>query len=285
MSGDKEEGRPKKVSTAELTRRWQTTRSAMRDAGLDFLLIENAASFFPGHVKWFTEMNVADGDPTTIIFPLNDEMTTITHGDAFAREPRPPKESLRGVKTRINVPMLSSLKDTGYLHAEQVVKQLESFKNCRIGLVGLNFMSVTFHQYVTSHLTSAKFVDATDLVDSIKAIKSDEEIGFIRDACRMQDELFQYAISSSIRPGRKNLDVQLDIRRRSQEMGGRNSMTMVGSAPPGTAAMFGKDVDRTIQEGDQIIILFENDSETGFWAELSRIICLGSHIPPARRPV
>jgi Xaa-Pro aminopeptidase len=278
MGSEKEIGTPKRVSTTELNRRWQAARSAMKEAELDFLLIENAASFFPGHVRWFTEMTVSDGDPVTVIFPLNDEMTTITHGGAAPEEPRPPASMLRGVKKRISVPMLSALKDTGILNAEKIVEELKPYQNCRIGLVGLGFMSVTFYQYVTSHLDTARFVDATDLVDSLKVIKSDEEISLIRETCRMQDALFQYSLSC-VRPGRRNLDVQLDIKRRCQEMGGINSMTMVGSAPAGTGAMIGSDVYRTIEDGDQVIILFENDGPAGFWGELARVICLGKVSP------
>jgi Xaa-Pro aminopeptidase len=274
MSNEIELVKPKKISDTEINRRWQSARSAMEDAGLDFLIVENSASFFPGHIRWFTEMAVSDGDPTTLIFPLHDEMTTITHGDTFSKEPRPQASTLRGVKKCINVPMLSALKDTGLLHAEKVVDELKGYKNYRIGLVGLGFMTIPFYNYVTTNLNSVKFVDATDLVDSIKVIKSDEEIRLIRETCRMQDTLFQFSLEC-IRPGRRNFDVQLDIRRRCQEMGGTNSMTMVGSAPAGTAAMFGSDVYRTIQDGDQVIILFENDGPAGYWGEMARIICLG----------
>ena len=278
MSKEKTVTGPLKVSAAELKRRWQAARSAMQETGLDFLLIENAASFFPGHVRWFTEMPGSDGDPTTLIFPLKDEMTTITHGGTPPDEPRPPAATLRGVKKRFSVPMLSALKDTGCLHAEKVVEELKPYKNCRIGLVGLGMMSVTFYQYVTSHLNTAAFLDATDLVDSLKAIKSSEEVSLIRETCRMQDVLFQYSLEC-VRPGRCNLDVQLDIKRRCQELGGSNTMTMVGSAPAGAGAMIGTDVYRTIEDDDQVIILFENDGPSGYWGEMARIICLGKISP------
>jgi Xaa-Pro aminopeptidase len=223
-------------------------------------------------------MPVADGDPTTLIFPRDDEMTTITHGAAAPAEPRPPAAMLRGVKKRISIPMLPSLKDTGHLNAETVVEELKPYKNCHIGLVGMGFMSAAFYQYVTSHLDTVKFVDATDLVDAIKVVKSDEEISLIRETTHMQDALFEYTMTC-VRPGRRNLDVQLDVRRRGQEMGGKNVRIMVGSASPGTAAMIGPDIHRTIEDGDQFIVLIENEGPSGFWGELARTICLGK-VPP-----
>jgi Xaa-Pro aminopeptidase len=177
------------------------------------------------------------------------------------------------------MPMLPSLKDTGLLNAEKVVEEMQSYKNCRIGMVGMGFMSVTFYQYVTSHLDTATFSDATDLIDSIKVIKSDEEINLIRETTRMQDDLFEYALTC-VRPGRKVTDIQLDVIRRGYEMGGKNVMIMAGSAPAGSAAWIGgSDVNRIIEDGDQFIMLIENEGPAGFWGELARIICLGKISP------
>ena len=58
----------------------------------------------------------------------------------------------------------------------------------------------------------------------------DEEISLIRATTQMQDTLFEYALTC-VRPGRSNFDVQFDVIRRGQEMGGRNMMVPVGSAP------------------------------------------------------
>jgi Xaa-Pro aminopeptidase len=279
MSSEKDMNRLPGISDAEMERRWRATRAAMKDAGLDFLLVENAANMFPGHIKWFTEMSVADGDPTTLIFPREDGMTTITHGAPAPAEPRPPAHLARGVAKRLSVPMLPALKDTGHLNAELVVGELKRYKNCRIGLVGKGLMSLSFYEYVSSRLDGAEFTDATDLVDNIKAVKSEEELEHVRETGRMQDALFEYALTC-VKPGRRNLDVQLDVMRRGQETGGRNVMIMVGSAPAGSGAMMGSDVNRALQDGDQFIILIENAGPAGYWGELARIICLG-RIPPA----
>lgn len=272
MSSEKDTTRPKSVSTVELNRRWQDTRKAMKEARLDFLLIENAASLFPGHIRWFTDMTVADGDPTTLIFPREDDITTITFGDNTTNEPMMPLPVLAGVKKRFSVPMLPNLKDTGYLNAEIVVEALKSYRNCRIGLVGLGFMSVAFYQYVTSHLESAKFVDATDLVDTIKVIKSQEEISLIRDTCRIQDEVFDYLVNH-VQSGRKISEIRADASRRCSELGANktNIMLMVMGKMPSLSPI-------VIEPGDQIVCLIESDGPSGFWGELCRTICLGKSL-------
>jgi len=273
MAKENNNGKPKGISATELNRRWTNARDAMKEAGLDFLLIENSSNYFPGHVRWFTDLSVNDGDPTTLIFPLSGEMTIMTFGDTNWGE-KGPNTQLPGIKRHFGFPELHNLKDAGLLNAEKVVELLKPYKNCHIGLVGMGLISAAFYQYVTTHLTSAKFTDATDLVDSLKVVKSDEEIGLIREATHIQDQLFEYALTC-LKPGRRNYDAVLDIRHRAEEIGARNDMIMVGSAPPGTAAMIGMDLYRVIEDGDQCIILFENDSADGYWAEMARIICLG----------
>ena len=269
MTGKIETGKPKTISTAELERRRKAAREAMKDAGLDFLLIENSASFFPGHIRWFTELPVHDGDPVTLIFPRNDDMTVMSHGDTSA----PLSSSLPGIKKYYHFPQLHALKNTDYLQAEKVVEELKPYKNCRIGVVGPGFMSAAFYQYVTSHLDSAKFTDVTDMVDSLKVIKSDEEIDFIREACRLQDTLFEYALTC-IKPGRRTIDVANDLRHRSRQSGSGNDMTMVNSVPQGKT-MNSANNNGIIGETDQCIILFENESPAGYWTEMVRIICPG----------
>ncbi len=61
------------------------------------------------------------------------------------------------------------------LDAEKVVAELSKYGNCHIGWVGLGFLPAAFYKYVTEHLTEAQFEDATDMIDHLKAIKSDHE--------------------------------------------------------------------------------------------------------------
>ena len=259
-----------RISKSELHRRWQAVRQAMKDKSLDFLIMQSSISIFDGNIKWFTDLSVNDGYSVTLIFPRDDEMITISHGP-MGVEPAPRGSS--GVKKGINVPMLPTLAN-GFLHAEKVVSELATYKNCRIGFVGMSLISAQFYNAVTKQLTSAKFEDATDLVDAIKVIKSDEEISFIRETCWIQDKIFSHLLAQ-VKPGINTSELNTEIIRKSLELGGDKYNIVVDPmqqrrGPPGP---------RVIQEGDQLAFLIETNGPSGYWGELSRTVCLGKISP------
>ena len=280
MSGEAEIRIKARISTNELERRWKATRQVMKESGLDFLIMQNSTAHMDGYVRWFIDMPVGQGYPITVIFPRDDEMTTICHGPLPPAEPSPPAWALRGVRKRISVPNIPSLGYSSIYDAEKVVEELAEYKNCRIGLLGMGLMTAALYKYITEHLGAVEFVEVTDLVDNIKAIKSDEEINLIRETCAMQDATFEY-ISTRVQPGKREYEVYADIIHKCLELGGEQTNILIGSAPLGTTAgihlpYFG---NRLIEEGDQLTILIESSGPSGFWVELARIVCLGEVSP------
>lgn len=270
---------PVSISDGELNRRWVAVRDAMAAERLDFLIVQNCTDFLGGYVKWFTDMPALHNYPVTVIFPRDAEMTTIWSGPAPPAPPNPPVWSLRGVGKRISVPIIPALGYTSAFDAEQVVEELRGYGNCRIGLVGMGFISAAFYAHVTEHLTQATFVDATELVDAIKVIKSPEEIDLIRQVCREQDITFEYALTR-IEPGRRDYEIYADIRHKCMQLGSEQQLIMVGSAPKGQSGVmyyehFG---NRVIEEGDTFTLLIESNGASGFYGHIARIVTLGA--PP-----
>src|SRR5512139_4300000 len=97
------------ISTAELERRWKATREVMKAEKVDFLLMQNNNDYLGGYVKWFTDLPAVNGYPVTVIFPLSDEMTTVSHGPSDPEKAVPAAWLLRGVKKRISNPIMLSL--------------------------------------------------------------------------------------------------------------------------------------------------------------------------------
>jgi Xaa-Pro aminopeptidase len=265
---------PKEISDAELKRRWELIREAMKERKLDFLIIETSTNnWFAGYIKWFTDQLMGNGYPGNVIFPREGEMTLISHGGKQTGKPLAPVRPLRGIGKQITVPMLHALGYSSTFDAEETVKELSRFKNCRIGMVGMGFISAAYYKYVTEHLTSAIFEDATDLVDSIKVIKSDEEISLIRETCEMQDRLFEY-VQTIVKPGKVDANVRIEIINKVREWGGDEPNILIYTLPPNTGpVMFAP--PRIFEEGDQFTVLLETNSLSGFWGELCRTICLG----------
>jgi len=85
------------------------------------------------------------------------------------------------------------------------------------------------------HLTEAEYTDATEMVDAIKVIKSDEEISLIKKTCDQQDEVFEYALTR-IQPDVGILRYYGDVFHKCIELGSTQANVMIGSAPHDKAA-------------------------------------------------
>jgi len=281
MKRDEAEARIiKRISTNELERRWKAVRLAMAEKKIDFLLIQNNTDFFGGYVKWFTDMPAVHQYPVSVIFPRTDEMTTVWHGAGAPAEPTPPSWVLRGVKKRISIPLLPQLDYTCHWDAEKVVEELAPFGKCRIGLVNMGSMSASFYKYVTENLTAAEFENATDWVDGIKAIKSDEEFQLIRETCEIQDAVFEY-ILPRIQPGRRDFEIFGEVKAKCMAMGSTQQLVIGGSFPYRTRGrLFDSFLGgRIIEEGDQFNLLIESNGPSGFYGHIFRVVCLGKVSP------
>jgi Xaa-Pro aminopeptidase len=259
------------VSIEELERRWRAVRQAMTENKYDYLIAQSSIAIFDGNVRWFTDISVEDGYTATVIVPHDEEMTTIMHGPTGEEIPSTSERKRTGVKKQITVPMLPVLAN-GLLNAERVVAELAPIRNPRIGFVGMNCMSTSFYKHVTGHLTSATFEDATDMVDSLKAVKSEEELNLIRGTCELQDALFA-DILPFIAPGKSVSDVAAAIVRRSIELGGDKTNIIIWTAPSGSGAA--TRAPKVLGDGDQAFLLLETNGPGGFWGELGKTVCLG----------
>ncbi|MBW1802294.1 MAG: hypothetical protein JRJ85_16390, partial [Deltaproteobacteria bacterium] len=169
-----------RVSNSELERRWRLTREMMSDRRIDYLVMQSSEMFLGGYVLWFTGICGRHQFPYTVIFPVDDEMTTINCGGDPPDPQFPPPWAARGVKNRWGAPYFPSIHYTNTYDAALAVKVLKEKKAQTIGLVGMGFIPIAFYEYLRKHLTDARFLDATEDVDQIKAIKSEEEIGLIK---------------------------------------------------------------------------------------------------------
>ena len=265
-----------RISTGELERRWKAVRQAMKENSLDFLIMQNHDDVLGGYIKWFTDLFAYHDYTATVIFPREDDMITIFHGPDNPDRALPPVWAVRGAKKRISVPAIPSLDFSKYFMAEKAVEELKDYKNSSIGFVGTSFITAAFYNYVTKHLPGAKFSDATDLVDNIKAIKSPEEIELLKKCASVQDEAFNYMLTR-VRPGMTENDVYNECANKCKALGTTQINFMGSSAQPGKAAgkippSFG---NKVIEDGDQVALLLETNGPGGVWTELLRIICLG----------
>ena len=92
----------------------------------------------------------------------------------------------------------------------------------------------------------------------------------------MQDEIFA-AVLNYIRPGLRDVDVTAFAQAEGQRLGSEQGIFLGGSSPVGVRSPFVPRFmqGRTLQQGDHLSLLIENNGPGGFYTELARTIVLG----------
>jgi len=267
------------ISMAELERRWAAVRKAMDEAGIDVLVMQNNNDHMGGYVKYFTDLPATNGYPVTVIFPRDDDMTLIGQGpfDKKQELPHAGDGMRRGVKTWLTTPSYASAHYTAVYDARLADGELQKYAKAKVGFVGTYQMSVAVADYLRQNsLKNANIVEASDLVDQIKVIKSPEEIAAIAATARMQDGAMKAAFAA-IKPGMRDTEVAAIAQEYSQRHGSENGIYLCASAPLGAPAQLAQRhyQNRTLKEGDYFVLLVEDSGPGGFYTELGRTCVLG----------
>ncbi|MBT5048434.1 MAG: aminopeptidase P family protein [Rhodospirillaceae bacterium] len=267
------------ISTSELERRWAAVRAAMEAEKIDVLLMQNNNDHMGGYVKYFTDMPAANGYPMTVVFPRDDGMSVVGQGPMGMVRDLPPEGDgiRRGVKTMMTTPSYASAHYTKDYDPELAARALAPYASGTIGLVGTYQMSFAMVDHMKSgNFSNTKFVDATDMVDRIKVLKSPEELDRIRETAAMQDSAMEAAFAA-VKPGMRDSDVAAVAQFYGQQHGSEQGIFLCASAPMGTPCMFGPRhvQDRIIEDGDQLTLLVENNGAGGYFTELGRTCVLG----------
>lgn len=273
------------ISTAELERRWRAARTAMERDKIDVLLMQNNNDHMGGYVRYFTDMPATNGYPNTVIFPRDDEMTVVCQGPFGGNEPTAMGDpTWRGVKRLLTTPSYASAHYTKDYDPELACKALAPFANATIGFVGTYQMSYALLDYVKRAFPKATFIDATELVDRIKVIKSAEEMELVKRAAAMQDGAMRAAFAA-VKPGMRDIEVAAVAQHYSVAHGSENGIYLCASMPLGQPSKFSNRhlQNRVIQEGDQIALLVEDNGPGGMYTELGRSCVVGVKVPQAMK--
>jgi Xaa-Pro aminopeptidase len=266
------------ISTAELERRWATVRSTMEGQKIDVLLMQSNNDQLGGYVKYFTDLPATDGYLFTVVFPRDDLMTLVSQGP-FGGVSSPSVRGdgvSRGVKRWLTTPSFASCHYTASYDPELAAIALGAYDGGTIGLLGPSQMSFALIDHLQKGLSGARFVDASDAVDHIKAIKSAEERELIRDTAAMQDGAMRTAFAA-VEPGLRDRDIAAVAQCYCERRGGENGIYYCASMPPDQPAQFRHRhyQNRTIREGDTVALLIEASGPGGMYTELGRTCVVG----------
>ena len=272
------------VSLSELQRRWRLVRQRMREQGIDALVMQNSSDWIGGYVRWFSNQPATNGYPVAVVFHIDEGMSLIGQGPfGGAMVTSEAELQATGVARRLTTPSYASVHYSGSYDAELAAAELKRLGAQRVGFVAPAAMYHSFGQHLREALAGQDVVDATDMVDRIKAIKSEEERGFIRQVAAMQDEVMA-RVREFIRPGLKDFEIAAYAQYLGQQLGSEQGIFLCSSAPPGQAASFKPRSmqGRTLERGDVYSLLIENNGAGGYYTELSRIFVLGRASPELR---
>ncbi|MFI5168623.1 MAG: M24 family metallopeptidase [Thermoanaerobaculales bacterium] len=263
----------------ELERRWALIRKAMEERGVDVLLAQANNDFMGGYVKYLTDIPATNGYWLTVIFPRDEPMTVVGQGAFGLDQKLPPGGDgiRRGVGRLMGVPSYASAHYTAGYDADLAAKALEGYATATVGLLGSAAISYALVDGLKrGALSSANVVDASDLVDPIKAVKSEDELAYVRRTALAQDAAMAAAFEA-IRPGVTELQVAAVAERAGHDAGSEQGLFLSFSAPAGSP---GQIVNRhlqgrVLQDGDQFSLLVENNGPGGYYCELGRTAVLG----------
>ncbi|MBI2714298.1 MAG: aminopeptidase P family protein [Rhizobiales bacterium] len=267
------------IATAELERRWKAIRAAMEERRIDVLVMQNNNDFMGGYVKYFTDVPATHGYPGTVIFPRDDRMTVIIQSKFGDDQQVPPKGDWyrRGVGRILGAPYFVSAHYTLAYDAGLAEQAMAPYAGGTIGLVGRGTLPISFVESLRSgKLSSCTFVDATDMVDQIKVIKSEEEIGHIHRTAIMQDAAMQAAMKA-VAPGKREIEIAAVAEHYVLDHGGEQGLFLCCSHAPGEPTYWGNRhlQNRMLRPGDMFTLLIESNGPGGFYTEISRTCVLG----------
>jgi Xaa-Pro aminopeptidase len=229
-----------------------------------------------GYAKWFADMPATNGYPLTVAFPRDNEMTVVGMG-AFGQDRAPPEGSpWRGVKRHLGTPSFTSVHYTAGYQADLLAQAMEPYAGGRIGLVGPECLSWSLVSNLQKRFSNTEFIDASDLVDRIKAIKSAEEISLIRRTASLQERAME-AVFAAIRPGMRDIEVSAIAEQVGHALGSEQGIFLCASSAIDTPVMKSNrhGQNRVICEGDLFTLLIENNGPGGFYGEFGRSCILG----------
>ncbi|MGD9924167.1 MAG: M24 family metallopeptidase [Pseudorhodoplanes sp.] len=266
------------ISTDELHRRWTAARTMMSERGIDALVMQNNNDWLGGYVKWFTDYPAYNGYPRTVIFHAGDAMTVVDMGPSGGIRSFGGQHGIhRGVGDLLTTPAFTSIAYTDGYQGELALGELKRRGYKRIGLLGQGAMPYRFVTQIEQGLAGkTEIVDATEEIDAIKAIKSEEEMVLVRRCAQMQDEIFA-RVCRKIKPGMRDNDVTALAQYEGRMLGSEQGLFLGSSAPLGEASNF---VDRYMQgrvlkEGEHFSLLIENAGPGGMYTEIARTMVFG----------
>jgi len=261
-----------RFSVEEYKRRYQRIREEMGRRNLDCLIIygnSTVASHGHANVRWVS--NYADVIQSYVVFPLKESPTLFNTVHSQ-------------VPLAVSMSVLEDVRHGGDTNEmpNAVVRRIKELglENAKIGICGGDIRlcsSIPHNHYLTfqSNLPNVTFLDATDLLQALRRIPSEEEVEWFEKGAALTDYAMD-CLAKAIRPGVRGYELYGAIHSHL-DRGGHPMFALVGSTPMANPTMsypWYVPSNRAIEKGD-IVITELSASYWGYGGQLCRVVAVG----------
>lgn len=246
-----------RLSQQELKRRHEAVRVRMREKALEFLLVSGIRFVAgAGYLRYLTNW----AEPfagEVLLLPLNGTPIFLA------------RTAERALLVRNLLGMQASPGSTA-LHAADILKR-EGCK--RLGICGMKTMLAEFYVQLVGALPDTECIEASRILDEVRMIKSDEELGWINKSAELTDVAFQ-TFSRFVREGCREFDVFVEVEHVVKRLGAENTYFMMSADPKPIPKFLDLAYD-TYERGDLVLFNAEIAGPGGYFTQLQRTLSIG----------
>ncbi|PDM25977.1 hypothetical protein CP083_06260 [Candidatus Bathyarchaeota archaeon B24-2] len=176
--------------------RVERVRQIMSQRGLDVVII----TYWP-NLFYITGIVFGGfGNPMPLLIPLEGDPTFVSPLGFYQM-------------VRDNYPFLNaekvSINETPWRKVKSILEEW-GVASGKIGIESRHITSVQ-RDILRELLPKSEFEDCSDIVESIRMVKSEEELKCIRKACEITDEVYEVIMEDILKPGKTELEVSREI--------------------------------------------------------------------------
>jgi Xaa-Pro aminopeptidase len=257
------------ISEQEFKRRYDAIRQQMITKQMDCILIVGLSDDFNrGNIRYITGF----GRGGCCIFPLEGTPVFFISTLPLGR---------KKFSRMISAIDLLELKETDKPHEQAIVELSRFFKGNNIGVAGMSCMSVPMYSAVTEKF-GKNIIDANGIFESLRSVKSAEEIEKTRFAASVADEIYAM-LMKLIRPGLSEFEIYAEVKRITYRMGCEYSFDLIDGA--GSSMNMSHFPTEDKLEANGTLFMEITPSYQGYYSQLPVTLPVGSYNPSVKSMV
>ena len=257
------------ISQQEFKRRYGAIREQMEKDELDCLLIVGLANDFNrGNIRYIT----GSGSGGCCIFPLEGPPVF------FISPIHSASHKLHKLMAAMD---LLDLRETANPEDQAIVELSRFDKGNKIGVVGMSCMSAPMH-HATTEKFSKRLVDSMRIFESLRVVKSAEEIEKTRMAASVADKVYT-RLREMIKPGLSEFEIYSEVKRIIYESGCEYSFDLIDAAGSTMNMSFYPTDDKL--EANGTLFMEITPAFDGYYSQLPVTLPVGDYHPHVKKMV